>query len=209
MPTIGILLFDLVEELDFIGPLEVAAASRMLHEQDGVPADQLYDVVTIAATAEPIRCNKGMRVLPHATMASHPPLDVLIVPGGKGTRTAVHDPLIISWLRKMCEPGGARWVTSVCTGVLLLHECGAAAGKRVATHWNHERELQSRGNVHVISDQRYVVDGNLVTSQGVSAGIDMTLWLVGQIHSPEHARRTQRYIQYEPEPPYQDVPVPS
>jgi transcriptional regulator GlxA family with amidase domain len=203
MPTIGILLFDGVEELDFCGPLEVAGSSRMLLKHSGVSDDKLYDVITIAATDEPVSCNKGLRVLPHATITSHPPLEVVIVPGGHGTRKAVSDPLIIAWLQKVCEGENLKYVCSVCTGALLLHESGVAKGKRVATHWAFEDTLRKRGNVEVVSDQRFVVDGNLVTSQGVSAGIDMTLWLIGQLHSPEHARNTQRYIQYKPKPPYQ------
>lgn len=204
MPTIGILLFEGVEELDFCGPLEVAGASRQIQEQDGVPTDDLYDVITIAETDGPIQCSKGLRVLPHTTFLTHPTLDVVIVPGGQGTRQAVFNPLVIGWLQNICSNAKLRFVCSVCTGALLLHECGAARGKNVATHWAFEDELQSRGNISVISNKRFVADGNLVTSQGVSAGIDMALWIIGQLHSPEHARETQRYIQYAPEPPYQE-----
>ena len=96
----------------------------------------------------------------------------------------------------------ADWVTSVCTGSLLLYEAGVARGHRVATYWSFENELEARGDIPVVRDARYVVDGNLVTSQGVSAGIDMALWLVGHIHSRQHARAVRRYIQYDPAPPY-------
>lgn len=93
------------------------------------------------------------------------------------------------------------WVTSVCTGALLLHGCGYAKGKRVATHFMYEDQLERMGDVTVVRGQRWVVDGNLVTSQGVSAGIDMALWLVGQLYSPEHARKTQKIMQYYPSSP--------
>jgi transcriptional regulator GlxA family with amidase domain len=108
--------------------------------------------------------------------------------------------VLIDWLRKVGAQ--ATWVTSVCTGALLLHEAGFARGKRVTTHWAFVPQLRERGDVTVLDGPRYVRDGNLVTAAGVSAGIDMALWLVGQLHDPETARKVQRYIQYEPAPPY-------
>ena len=142
-----------------------------------------------------------MRVLPDFGFDDHPDLDVVLVPGGMGTRREVDNPVFMDWLRKVgptCD-----WVTSVCTGSLLLHGSGLAAGKRVATHHSFEDTLEARGDVTVVRDARWVRDGNVVSSQGVSAGIDMALWLIGAIHSPQHARAVQRYIQYDPAPPYQ------
>ena len=140
------------------------------------------------------------------TLDDHPPLDVLLVPGGPGTRREVSNPRSLGWIRK--TSGAAAWVTSVCTGALLLHEAGPARGRRVATHHAFEDALHARGEVTVVRDARYVVDGNLVTSQGVSAGIDMALWLVGRIHGRDHARAVRRYIQYDPAPPYlADEPI--
>lgn len=198
MPTIGIYLFDRAEELDFVGPWEVFTASAMLQEQAGDEPDQ---VMTIAASTDPIRCNKGMRVIPDGTTSDHPPLDVVLVPGGNGTRTHVDDAAAMRWLAGVAD--GAEWVTSVCTGALLLHGAGPGRGRRLATHHAFEDQLAARGDVEVVRDRRWVVDGHVVSSQGVSAGIDMTLWLVGQLHGEDHARATQRYIQYDPAPPYQ------
>jgi transcriptional regulator GlxA family with amidase domain len=199
MTTYGLLIFDGAEELDFTGPWEVFTASSML--RDGADT-----AVLIAERLAPVRCAKGMRVLPSHTLGDHPPLDVVLVPGGMGTRTEVSNPAVIEWLGKAA--GHAAWTTSVCTGALLLHEAGPARGRRVATHHGFEDALQARGDVTVVRDARYVVDGNLVTSQGVSAGIDMALWLVGRIHGRDHARAVRRYIQYEPAPPYlADEPV--
>jgi transcriptional regulator GlxA family with amidase domain len=141
-----------------------------------------------------------MRVLPDHTLGDHPPLDVLLVPGGMGTRREVSNTAVIDWIAKTSAT--VAWTTSVCTGALLLHEAGPARGRRVATHHGFEDALEARGNVTVVRDARYVVDGSLVTSQGVSAGIDMALWLVGRIHGREHARLVRRYIQYDPAPPY-------
>jgi transcriptional regulator GlxA family with amidase domain len=186
------LLFDDAEELDFVGPWEVLAFANM---QTG--RDQL---LTIAEAARPIRCSKGLRVVPDVTLADAPPLDVVLVPGGRGTRREVENRALIDWLGRAAAT--ATWVTSVCTGVLLLHEAGPARGKRVTTHWSFVETLRARGDVTVLDQPRWVRDGNLVTAAGVSAGIDMALWLVGQRDSVAVARDTQRGIQYAPAPPY-------
>ena len=190
--TTGILLFDDAEELDFAGPFEVFAAAAMLEKADRV--------VTIAERSGLVRGSKGLRVLPDHGFADAPPLDVVLVPGGQGTRREVSNPALIDWLRKV--GAGCRFVTSVCTGALLLHEAGFARGRRVTTHWGFVETLRGRGDVTVLERVRYVRDGNLVTAAGVSAGIDMALWLVGQLHTPELARSVQRYIEYDPAPPY-------
>lgn len=197
MTTIGVLLFDDAEELDIVGPWEVFTASSMLRERDGHEGDA---VVTIGASEGPIRCAKGLRMLPDHTIDRHPSLDVVVVPGGQGTRREVDNRDLMAWLGAVAVT--ARWVTSVCTGSLLLWGSGVARGRRVATHHAFEDELERRGDVTVVRDARWVRDGTIVSSQGVSAGIDMALWLVGQLYDPAHARATQRYLQYEPAPPY-------
>jgi len=190
--TTGILLFNDAEELDFVGPWEVFTVAAMLNEGNRV--------VTIAESAAPVRCNKGLRVLPDHTFADAPSLDVVLVPGGQGTLREVSNPILMEWLRH----AGARctWVTSVCTGAQLLAEAGFAKGKRVTTHWSFIEQLRARGDVTVLEGTRYVRDGNVVTSAGVSAGIDMALWLVGQLHGVEMARLIQKGIEYNPAPPY-------
>ncbi len=189
--TTGMLIFDDAEELDFVGPWEVFTMARHIKPDDRV--------VTIAPTLEPVRCAKGMRVVPDHSFAAAPELDVVLVPGGIGTRREVNNPVLIDWLRK----AGARctWVTSVCTGSLLLHEAGFAKDRRITTHWGFIPALRERG-AEVLERVRYVRDGNLVTAAGVSAGIDMALWLLGQIHGVAVARQVQRAMEYDPAPPY-------
>lgn len=200
MTTYGLLIFDGAEELDFVGPWEVFTVSSMLR-------DRADTAVLVAERPDPVRCGKGLRVLPDHTLGDCPPLDVLLVPGGRGTRREVDNAALTGWIARTAAD--ADWVTSVCTGALLLHEAGPARGRRVATHHGFEDELQARGDITVVRDARYVVDGNLATSQGVSAGIDMALWLVGRLHGRDHARAVRRYIQYEPAPPYlADEPLP-
>ncbi len=190
--TTGILIFDDAEELDFVGPWEVFTTAAKFGDGNRV--------VTIAQEPRPVVCAKGLRVLPDHTFADAPALDVVLVPGGLGTRREVNNATLIGWLRAV----GARctWVTSVCTGALLLHEAGFAQGKRVTTHWGFIETLRSRSNVTVLEGTRYVRDGNVVTSAGVSAGIDMALWLVGQMQGIECARMVQHQIEYDPAPPY-------
>ncbi|WP_327070457.1 DJ-1/PfpI family protein [Kitasatospora sp. NBC_01250] len=196
MTTYGLLLFDRAEELDFVGPWEVFTASAMLRAEAG----HTDRAVLIAERPGPVRCSKGMRVLPDHTFDDHPPLDLLLVPGGQGTRTEVANPVLLEWIRK--ADAQAAWTAGVCTGALLLHEAGPARGRRVATHHAFEDTLQARGDITVVRDARYVIDGRLATSQGVSAGIDLALWLIGRLHGRDHARAVRRYIQYEPAPPY-------
>jgi len=193
--TTGILIFEDMEELDFAGPYEVFGMSRKLRGEE----DRL---VTVAESTEPVRGFNGLRVLPDHAFGDAPDLDVLVVPGGLGTRREAENPVLLDWLRET----GPRcsWLTTVCTGTLLLHEAGLARGRRITTHWAFVPTLRERaGSDAVLEDVRYVRDGNLVTAAGVSAGIDMSLWVVGQIHGPEHARKVQRMMQYEPAPPYQ------
>ena len=190
--TTGILIFPDFEELDAVGPWEVFSMAKALSPEDRV--------VMIAATREPVRAAKGMRVIPDHSFVDAPPLDVVLVPGGQGTRREVANGELIEWLRK--AGAQCKWVTSVCTGTLLLHEAGFAKGKRVTTHWGFVEQLRECGDVEVLEHIRYVRDGNLVTSAGVSAGIDMALWLVGQIHGVPAARKEQRAMEYDPAPPY-------
>jgi transcriptional regulator GlxA family with amidase domain len=190
--TIGILLFDDAEELDFAGPWEVfTMAAKMKGEGT---------VVTIAEHDRPLRCAKGLRVLPDHTFTNAPALDVVLVPGGQGTRREDKNPVLLEFLR--AAGARARWVTSVCTGAALLAAAGLARGKRITSHWAYLDTLRERGDVTVLDGRRYVRDGNVVTAAGVSAGIDMALWLVGEINGPDFARGVQKAIEYDPAPPY-------
>jgi transcriptional regulator GlxA family with amidase domain len=191
---IGILIFDDAEELDFVGPYEVFTMARQL-KPDG------SEVLLVAQRDGPVICAKGMRVLPHATIADCGKLDVLLVPGGQGTRREVENRALLGWIADTAKT--ATWITSVCTGAMLLTAAGPAKGKRVTTHWAFVETLRARKEAaEVLEHFRYVQDGNVVTSAGVSAGIDMALWLVGQIHDIPFARAVQRAMEYDPLPPY-------
>ena len=189
--TTGIVLFDGAEELDWAGPYEVFTMGR----RDG------DTVVTVAEHDRPVVCAKGLRVLADHTFADAPPLDIVLIPGGRGSRVERENPAMLDFVRRVAP--GCDWVTSVCTGAFVLEAAGPARGKQVTTHWAAIEELRDLApGLTVREGERWVVDGNLVTSAGVSAGIDMALWLLGQLTSVEHARRTQYLMEYDPAPPY-------
>ena len=190
--NVGIVVFDDAEELDFVGPWEVLAYAAKLTGKDRL--------LLVGERLRPIRCAKGLQVVPDIAFSETPPLDVLLVPGGKGARRDPPDAVLVEWLRS--AGAKATWVTSVCTGALLLYEAGLARGRRVTTHFRHIEKLRARDDLTVLERVRYVQDGNVVTAAGVSAGIDMALWLVGQRDGITTALEVQREIQYEPAPPY-------
>lgn len=191
--TTGILLFDQLEELDAIGPWEVFTMAANVRGSG--------KVVTISEHGGMVKCAKGLRIQSDCSFGEAPPLDVILVPGGMGTRTEVNNKVVIDWIAKVAP--GCTWVTSVCTGSMLLIESGVARDKRVTTHWAFVDTLRERGGVAaVVDDMRFVRDGNIVSSAGVSAGIDMSLWIIGQTDSPAFAREVQKRIEYYPAPPY-------
>lgn len=199
--NIAVLVFDDAEELDFVGPWEVFTMAGNVIELQKREVERPH-VYTVAEKGGAVRCAKGLRVLADHSFADAPKADILLVPGGMGTRREVENPAMLDWIRAQAEC--ARWVTSVCTGALLLTAAGPARGKAVTTHWGYVEQLRARGEAREVrADMRYVRDGNVVTAAGVSAGIDMALWLTGQIWSPDLARATQKGMEYDPAPPYQ------
>ena len=190
--TFGILIFADVEELDFVGPLEVFGTFAKFFDQD-------WQVVTIAESREPVRAAKGLTVVPDRAIDDCPELDVLVVPGGQGTRREVDNERLISFVQRAA--GGCRWVTSVCTGAFILERAGLLKGRQATTHWALLDLLRALPDVHVV-EQRFVQDGNVITAAGVSAGIDMALHIVGLLSSPDVARKVQKAIEYYPEPPF-------
>jgi transcriptional regulator GlxA family with amidase domain len=191
---IGIHLFDDVEELDVAGPWEVLASwSR------NFPADR-FDVVTFADRSGPVVCAKGMRIVPDQLTSRLPRLDVLVYPGGRGTRPALRDAEHLEWVRRMRRE--TELMTSVCTGSLVYAAAGLLAGRPATTHHSALAELAALDpTVEVRGDARYVDDGDVVTSSGVSAGIDMALHLVDRLAGTDRARQVRRAIQYDPQPP--------
>ena len=193
-PTIAIFVFDGAEELDWVGPWEVLAAWR-----DGWPDDDV-SVFTVAEHDEVVTSAKGLRSLPDHTWESAPVVDVLVYPGGRGTRSQVTDERILEWVRG--HAARDTLMTSVCTGSLVYAAAGLLDDGPATTHWGALELLGRLGtNIVVLPDDRFVDRGSIITAAGVSAGIDMALHLVARLHSPDRAREVRRYIQYDPEPP--------
>jgi transcriptional regulator GlxA family with amidase domain len=191
---IGIALFEGAEELDFAGPWEVLAAWANQWPDDNV------EVFTVSDGLEPVRCAKGLRVVPDHTWDTAGQLDVLVYPGGMGTRPQLGDESVRARLRGIA--GAGTLMTSVCTGALVYADAGLLDSRPATTYWAQLDLLASLGrDIDVRGDARFVDDGNVVTAAGVSAGIDMALHLVARLHSQERARDVRRYIQYDPEPP--------
>ncbi len=192
--TIGILLFENVEELDAVGPWEVLSYWTRNHPEDG------YEVRMLAADPGPVTCAKGLRMLPDTVLAQAPPLEVLVYPGGRGTRPRLADPAELAWVRAQRET--VPLMTSVCTGSLVYAAAGLLAGRPATTHWGSLdllAELEPTADVR--GDDRFVDDGDLITASGVSAGIDMALHLVDRLAGRDRAVEVRRGIQYDPQPP--------
>jgi transcriptional regulator GlxA family with amidase domain len=191
---IAIALFDDAEELDWAGPWEVLATWANQWPADGV------EIFTVAETERPLRCANGLRVIADRRWDDVGPIDVLVYPGGIGTRAQLGDARIRTRLRELSE--GGTLIASVCTGSLVLADAGLLDERPATTHWASLELLASLGrSIDVRADERFVDDGPIITAAGVSAGIDMALHLVVRLHSRERAEEVRREIQYDPAPP--------
>ena len=200
MKTIGIFIFNDAEELDFVGPYEVFTMINEVLEYRNEP--KAVKVVLISEDGKDITGKKGMRVGAHAAMDDIKKLDIICIPGGQGARAQIENTNVINWVKTVAPT--CEWVTSVCTGSFILAKAGLTKGKKMSTYWASFEEFYELGlEGNLLPHVRYVRDGNLVTSAGVSAGIDMALWLTGQMFDPTFARQVQRGMQYDPAPPYQ------
>lgn len=191
---IGIVLFDGVEELDAVGPWEVLASWTQQHPEDG------WAVSCVTADGVSVRGAKGLGLGSHHSMSDAPRYDVLIHPGGPGTRRLMRDPDHLAWVRRLREQ--VPLLASVCSGSLVYAAAGLLTGRPATTHWasvNLLSELEPTVRPDVAA--RFVDDGDLVTSAGVSAGIDMSLHLVARLVGTDRAREVRRYLQYDPLPP--------
>jgi transcriptional regulator GlxA family with amidase domain len=190
----GILIFDDVEVLDFCGPFEVFSAAR-LGEPRRREEPSPFDVFTVAETPAPITATGGLRVLPTHSFETCPPLDLLVAPGGWGTRREVDNPRVIEWIAKQAK--GAKLVTSVCTGSFLLAQAGLLAGKRATTHWaSLDRMRAAFPTVLVEGALHWVDSGTVLTSAGIAAGIDLALVVVAKCFGESVARATARHMEY-------------
>jgi len=188
MPSfrIGLLLFPRMTQLDLTGPFEVFAK---------LPG---AEVLLLWKTLQPVEAETGLRMLPHATLRDCPPLDVVCVPGGPGVSALMEDGEVLDWLRGQAQ--SVRYVTSVCTGSLVLGAAGLLRGKRATSHWASRDLLAKFGAIP--TPGRVVRDGNLFTGGGVTAGIDFALTAVAEMAGLKTAQEIQLQIEYAPDPPF-------
>lgn len=183
---IGMLIFPRLTQLDMTGPYEVLA--RLPNTS----------VDLVARSAEPVTTDRGMQIVPTVTYADCPPLDVVMVPGGPGQQDLMEDEAALDFLRK--QAACATYVTSVCTGSLVLAAAGLLKGKRATCHWAAIDHLALLGAIPV--RERVVIDGNIMTGAGVASGIDFALALAAILDGDEVAREIQLQIEYDPAPPF-------
>lgn len=192
--TVGIVVFDEIEVLDFCGPFEVFSVVRLdeaRRREDPSP----FNVKLIGETGHTIITSGGMRVTPDHGFDDCPLLDILCVPGGWGTRRELSNPAMLEWLRSRARQ--VELLTSVCTGAMLLGFAGLLEGRRATTHWRSLDWMRdSFPETTVLYDQHVVEDGNLITSAGISAGIDMALKVVARYHGEAIARATAKHMEY-------------
>ena len=196
---VGIVLFTNIEVLDFCGPFEVFSVTR-LHEDKRREEPSPFEVLIVAEKSAPVVTTGGMKVIPDHTFASCPKLDILVVPGGWGTRTELGNPAMLDWLRRRAVE--VETLTSVCTGSMLLGFAGLLDGRHATTHWRSlDWMRESFPGVIVEYDQHVVEDGSVLTSAGISAGIDMALKVVARYCGEGIARATAKQMEY----PYPDT----
>ncbi len=194
--NVGILIFDNVGVLDFAGPFEVFSRTRLQPGPEARRSDDSapFRVFTVARSAAPVVTTGGLRVLPHFAFADAPSIDLLVVPGGFGTRALIHDEDTLAWIRRVAA--SARKVTSMCTGSLLFARAGLLEGRRATTHWGAHDLLQSLSDRIKVERDLRVVDDGIITSAGVAAGIDMAFYVVETLFGRDVADETAHYIEF-------------
>ena len=184
--NIGLLVFPSVQQLDLTGPYEVFAS---------VPDVKVH---LLWKNLDPVVSSTGLTLLPTRTFADCPALDVICVPGGLGINALLEDPQTLAFIQQQART--VRYITSVCTGALVLGAAGLLHGRRATTHWASQSLLQAFGATVV--NERVVRDGNLMTGGGVTAGIDFALTLVSELFDDELAQAVQLSLEYAPQPPF-------
>jgi len=191
---VGILVFDAVEVLDFCGPFEVFSVTRLVEERRREEPSP-FEVLLVAERPGVVTAAGGLKVTPDVTLATCPALDVLVVPGGWGTRREIGNPALLEWIGRQGRQ--VETLTSVCTGAMLLGQAGLLDGRRATTHWRSlDWMTESFPQVTVERDLHVVEDGHVLTSAGISAGIDMALHVVARYYGEAIARATARQMEY-------------
>lgn len=187
--NIGIYIYPEAEVLDFSGPYEVFSTASRVSE-----GENPFNVFLVAESLAPVTARAGFQVLPHYSIHDHPPLDVMLIVGGVHTEEMTK-PAVLPWIAQQLS--GVQLVATVCTGVFILASAWPELSGKVTTHWDDIADLRDRfTHLDVVEGVRWVDQGKLITSGGISAGIDMSLHLVSRLHSLELAERTARQMEF-------------
>src|SRR6266545_5157532 len=191
---VGILVFPDVEVLDFCGPFEVFSVTR-LDEARRREEPSPFEVVLVAETEGVVKATGGLRVVADHGLGTCPSLDILVVPGGWGTRNEISNRRLLDWIAERARQ--VETLTSVCTGSMLLGHAGLLDGRRATTHWRALDWMRQSFPTVTVEDKLHVVeDGHVITSAGISAGIDMALRVVERYHGHDIALATARNMEY-------------
>jgi transcriptional regulator GlxA family with amidase domain len=187
--NVAILLFDEVEVLDFAGPFEVFSVTDELNRHE------VFNTFTMELKPGTVRARNGLKITPEFTLENCPTPHVLVIPGGAGTRALLHMPALHEWLRVKAR--AAEVVLSICTGALVLGRAGLLDGLRATTHHENLEELRAISpNIEVVATERFLDNGKIITSGGISAGIDASLHVVERLLGPVAAETTATYMEY-------------
>jgi transcriptional regulator GlxA family with amidase domain len=193
MINVGIFIFENVEVLDFAGPYEVFTTASRVSQRNSQP--ESFTVFTISKAGATIQARAGLRVYPDYHFGNHPPIDLLIIPGGVVTKE-LDEPEVIQWIQAITAQ--SQLTASVCTGAFLLAQAGLLEGKSATTHWEDVADLRGMfGSIEVVEGQRWVDEGVVITSAGISAGIDMSLHLVDRLAGRDLALKTARQMEFD------------
>jgi len=191
---VGILIFPNVEVLDFCGPFEVFSVTR-LNEETRYGDVSPIEVLLIAETKDTVVATGGLKVIPDVTLETCPPLDILVVPGGWGTRAEAKNKRLLDWIAERGR--SVETLTSVCTGSMLLGQAGLLDGRRATTHWRSLERMRDAFPAVTVEEKLHVVEhDHVLTSAGISAGIDMALRVVIRYFGETVARGTVRNMEY-------------
>ena len=194
--NVGILIFDEVEVLDFAGPFEVFSRTRLLKGAGSRRSDDSapFNPFTISIDKKPVTATGGLKIISDYTIKDCPKIEILIIPGGFGTRTLLNNESLLSWIKSIADQ--ATTTSSVCTGALLLAKAGLLEGKRATTHWGAIEALKSISKDIQVINNRRIVNDEIITSAGVSSGIDMAFMLVENLYGEQVASDTAKYIEF-------------
>lgn len=193
MINVGIFIFENVEVLDFAGPYEVFTTASRVSQRNSQP--EPFTVFTIGRTGATIQARAGLKVHTDYHFGNHPPIDLLIIPGGVVTQE-LDEPEVIQWIQSIAAK--SQLTASVCTGAFLLAQAGLLEGKSATTHWEDIDDLRAMfGSIEVVEGKRWVDEGVVITSAGISAGIDMSLHLVDRLAGRDLALKTARQMEFD------------